>query len=95
MKKSEDKQKNKDNKTKKRKNKIVSFIQYAIIVFMVIFNVVFIMKAVRHPNKTPDFLGFKTFVIVSGSMKPNIDIGDMVIVKVKDESYEVRRYYSF
>ena len=65
MKKEIKKQKNEEKKPKKKKSKFFSFLQYAIIIFMVVFNVVFITKAVRNPNKTPDFLGIKTFVIVS------------------------------
>ena len=38
------------------------------------------MKAVKNPNRTPDIFGKKAFVIVSGSMIPKIQIGDVVIV---------------
>lgn len=86
----------KNQKLKKKKSKFISIIQYIIIIFMVIFNVVFITKAIKNPNKTPDFFNIKTFVIVSGSMTPNINIGDMVVIKVEENTqYAVRRYYSF
>ena len=40
-----------------------------------------IFQAVLKPNKTPSFFGIKSFVIVSGSMKPRLNLGDMVFVK--------------
>lgn len=89
------KDENKQKKVKKKKSRFVSILQYIIIIFMVVFNIVFITKAIRNPNETPDFLGIKTFVIVSGSMEPNINIGDMVIVKVTNGPYKERRCYCF
>ena len=94
MKNDKNKQK-KEETNKKKKSRFIVILQYIIIFFMVAFNLIFITKAVKNPNKIPDFLGIKTFVIVSGSMEPNINIGDMVIVKVVNEPFKVRRCYSF
>ena len=44
-------------------------------------NVVLIFESVSNPNKTPSIFGKKAFVIVSGSMIPEIQIGDIVIIK--------------
>ena len=32
-------------------------------------------------SETPNFFGIKTFVIISGSMEPNLKISDIVIIK--------------
>ena len=66
----------KDNKRKKIKD----IIEYAIVFLVIIINVSLITKSVKNPNKTPDFLGKKAFVIISGSMIPEIEIGDVVII---------------
>jgi len=44
-----------------------------------------IAQTIINPNKTPDFFGYKTFYIVTGSMEPTIKINDIVIVKVEDK----------
>lgn len=61
--------------------KVISAIMYIILIPMIIFNFTLIIKSFLKPNKTPDFLGFKSFVIVSGSMEPTIMKGDAIFVK--------------
>lgn len=76
---------NKINKKNKRK-KILRPIGYTLLIMILIFNSILILQKIANPEKTINFLGYKVFVIVSGSMKPEIDIGDMIIVKeVKQE----------
>ena len=48
---------------------------------IIIYNATLMIKSIINPNKTPDFWGFKTFVIISESMEPNIMPGDAIIVK--------------
>lgn len=62
------------------KNKFNIFI-YIILIIIMLYNISLIIQSIFYPNRTPSFLGIKTYVIISGSMKPNIDIGDIVIVK--------------
>ena len=76
------KRKEKINKRKK----IIITIVYIILIPLLIYNVTLIVKSLIQPNKTPDFFGYKTYVIVSGSMEPNLNIGDVVLVKKVDES---------
>ncbi len=54
---------------------------YIILISIMSYNISLILQSIFCPNKTPSFLGIKTYVIISGSMEPNIDIGDIVIVK--------------
>lgn len=77
-------------KTKGKKSKFASVLQNIIIILIVLFNIVFITKAIRNPNKTPDFMGIKSFVIISGSMEPKIKIGDMVIIKSPSSDYNYK-----
>lgn len=60
--------------------KIKDIIEYVIVFLVIFINVFLITKSVKNPNKTPDFFGKKAFVIVSGSMIPEIEVGDIVII---------------
>ena len=44
-------------------------------------NLTLIIKSKIYPNKIADFMGYKPFIVLSGSMESNINIGDLVIVK--------------
>ncbi len=61
--------------------KVISIIIYIILIPIIIFNFSLIIKSFINPNKTPDFFGYKNFIIVSGSMEPTINIGDAIFVK--------------
>lgn len=87
---------------KKRKEKstkiksTISIITYIILTPLLIYNISLIGQALMKPNETPSFLGIKTYIIISGSMKPELDIGDIVIVKkVKEEELSVGDIISF
>lgn len=72
-----------ENKVENKKisfKQIISAIEYFIIFSVIFINSVLVGKALKNPDKTPDILGKKAFVIVSGSMIPEIQIGDVVIV---------------
>lgn len=66
--------------------RIISIILYIILVPMIVFNFTLIIKSFIKPNETPDFLGYKSFVIVSGSMEPTIMTGDAILVKEVPQS---------
>lgn len=61
--------------------KIISAILYVILIPIIIFNFTLILKSFMNPYEIPDFLGYKTFVIVSGSMEPTIMTEDAILVK--------------
>lgn len=60
---------------------IIKIIIYIILIPIIIFNFTLIIKALINPNETPDFFGYKNFIIVSGSMEPTIMTGDAIFVK--------------
>jgi len=64
--------------------KTIKILAYTLLTVLLIYNLTIIIKSVIVPNKTPSFLGIKTYVIVSGSMEPYLNIGDIVIVKEVD-----------
>lgn len=67
---------------KSNKIKNILCIPIFILLFsLLLYNIVLITRAIVNPDKTPCFFGIKTYVIVSGSMQPELNIGDMVVVK--------------
>lgn len=58
---------------------------YIILISIMSYNISLIFQSIICPNRTPSFFGIKTYVIISGSMEPNINIGDIVIVKEEKE----------
>ena len=81
-----------DEAIKKRKNRITkiksvfSILIYICLIPLLIYNITLIIQSVINPNETPSFFGIKTYVIISGSMLPELDIGDIVIVKDEEQS---------
>jgi signal peptidase len=54
----------------------------AFLVFILVINVTIIVKSYINPDKVPDFMGYKPFIVLSGSMEPTILAGDLIITKV-------------
>lgn len=73
---------------------IIIYILYMIIVPFIIYDVIFIIKTILNPNKTPDIMGIKTFSIVSESMQPTINVNDIVIVKDSND-YHIEDIITF
>lgn len=59
----------------------VGIILCVVFIPILLINVTLIAKSYIHPDKVPDFMGYKPFIILSGSMEPDIMTGDMVFVK--------------
>ena len=78
----------------KLKNSL-NIIIYIILIVIMTYNVSLIIQSVLNPNKTPSFLGIKTYVIISGSMEPNINIGDIVITKEKEKDLQIGDIISY
>ena len=69
-----------------------SILFYAVVIFLILF----IVFEVFMPNKTIDYLGVKTYVVLTPSMEPDINVDDMIVVrKVNEEDIEVGDAISF
>jgi len=65
---------------------------YAVSIFLLLFIVLELVM----PEKTIDYLGVKTFVVLTPSMEPKINVNDMIVVrKTKKEDIEVGDIISF
>ena len=66
--------------------KILNVVILLIIVPILIYNITIIIKYIQNPKETPDFLGFKTYEIVSRSMEDTINKNDIIVVKKVDKN---------
>jgi signal peptidase len=84
----------KSNAKKSNKKHIIKIIQYIIVFMMIIACGLFIYKNAGNPEKTPSVFGRKAFIIVSGSMIPEINVGDVVITN-SNENIEVGKIIAY
>jgi len=64
--------------------KTLSIIGIAVCIFLtliIVVNGTMIVKSYLYPDKVPDFMGYKPFIVLSGSMEPTILTGDIVVTK--------------
>lgn len=87
--------KRRQRKKAKIKRRLIAIV-YIFLVPLLIYNTSLIVQAIINPSKTPNFLGIKTYVIISGSMRPELEIGDIVVTKnVEQEELEEGDIISF
>lgn len=68
---------------KKISNWLTILFVIIVVPLIMVFGIIMI-KAKLHPDKIPDFMGYKPLIVLSGSMENEIHIGDLVIVKMVD-----------
>lgn len=64
--------------------KAISIIVILILLPILLMSIVILVDSYTHPNEVPSFLGWKPFIVLSGSMETQISAGDIVVVKVID-----------
>ena len=79
--------------------KILAGLGYAVCVFLAIIfiiNLTMIIKSYKYPDQVPDFMGYKPFIVLSGSMEPSILAGDLIVTKrIAPEDVKVGDVISF
>ena len=87
-----------ENRQKKRKTrlKILRRIFYPIVILIIVFCAyVAYQKLIKHEQNVSIF-GYKGYIVLTGSMQPNLNIGDLVIDKtVKEEELKVGDVITF
>ena len=61
--------------------KIISILVLIIILPILFVNIIILVDSALHPNEVPGFFGYKPFIVLSGSMKDEINSGDLVLTK--------------
>ncbi|NQS76880.1 MAG: signal peptidase I [Peptococcaceae bacterium] len=79
--------------------KTLTGLGYALCVILAavfIINMTMIVKSYMHPDRVPDFAGYKPFIVLSGSMEPAIMAGDLIVTKnIAPENVAVGDVISF
>lgn len=76
----------KRSKKKDIRRRIIKALLYIIIIPIILYNIALIYISIANQNEIPEFLKVKTFIIVSGSMEPELSEGDIIIVKKCEEN---------
>ncbi len=63
---------------------ILKVLLMIVVVPVILYNLVIIAKSIIEPNRIPSVFGIKMLTVVTGSMEPTINIGDVVIIKEID-----------
>lgn len=63
---------------------IIGLILCLVLLPVLVVNVTMITKSFLHPDKVPGFKGYKPFIVLSGSMQPVIQEGDLIITREQD-----------
>lgn len=66
--------------------KIIEILFYILTIPIIIINFTLILKSFINTEEIPDFFGFKSFIIISKSMEPNIKVGDAIFIKKVNEN---------
>ena len=75
---------------------VIGYIISVFLVMIFVVNATMIVKSYIHPDKIPDFLGYKPFIVLSGSMEPAIQTGDLIVTRsVAPEKIQVGDVISF
>jgi len=68
----------------KKVGMIFKIVIICLLLFVLAINISVIIQAKNHEDEVPKILGVKPFVVLSGSMNPEIEVGDLVLVKEVD-----------
>ena len=60
---------------------VIKWIVISVLVLFLILNITIVVKSKLNPKEIPSILGYKPFIVLSGSMESDIHVGDLVIVK--------------
>jgi signal peptidase I len=74
----------------KKAGKIIGYLIMSILILFVLLNVALFAQAKSNPGEIPSIFGYKFLTVLSGSMRPVIEPGDMIIVKEK-KSTEMKK----
>lgn len=65
---------------------LIEILLCIIFVPIIIINVILIVSSYTHPNEMPSVFGIKPAIVLSGSMEPDIKIGDLIFIHKTDPS---------
>lgn len=76
--------------------KIINIVILIILIPVLVISIVILVNSYIHPDEIPSFLGWKPFIVLSGSMETEIYPGDIAVVKtVNQEKLEEEDIIAF
>jgi len=63
---------------------LIGILLCIVLVLVLIVNITLIVRSYVDPEEVPSFLGYKPFIVLSGSMEPEISAGDLILTKNVD-----------
>ena len=60
---------------------VIGILLCVVLIPMLVINLTLIAKSFTNPEEVPDFMGYKPFIVLSGSMEPVFYSGDLAFVK--------------
>ena len=66
--------------------RIIKIFLVSIFVLLVSINVVLVFKTIFRPKEIPGILGYRPLIVLSGSMSPTFNYGDLIVIKDVDKS---------
>lgn len=75
-----------DKKKKKRitPSTVVGIVLCIIFIPIIVINIIMILGSYLHPDELPGVFGVKPVVVLSGSMEPKIQTGDLILIQDTD-----------
>ena len=61
--------------------KILKILSCVVLIIVAIYSTIIIFQKNVWKDKVPSFMGYKNFIILTGSMEPTLNTGDIVFVK--------------
>ena len=61
--------------------KVGKIIFWILLIIIALYSVFIMIQKLLWKDKTPSFFGYKNFIVLTGSMEPTLNIGDIVVVK--------------
>ncbi len=65
--------------------KVIKYVLISILLVVFVSNFYVMIKSASNPGTHPDVFGYSTAVVVSGSMQPEINVDDLVVIKKQKE----------
>lgn len=75
---------NQENKRKLSASGIVGVVLCAVFIPIILINIILIAGSYINPGELPGVLGIKPAVVLSGSMEPTIQVGDLIFIRSAD-----------
>lgn len=84
-------------KTKNKLKRIFTIFLYLLLIFIMMFSLFLIILELGNSNEVPSFFNNSIYTISSESMKPKLDINDIIIVRsgYEDTKYKVGNIITF